>query len=1173
MPELTLDQLYPPAKATAPTRPDEANLMSVESSGNQQAVSPKGARGLYQVMPATERDPGYGITPAKNSSVEEANRVGRAYYNEMLKLHHGDVGLAVASHNWGPGNVGKWLKNGAKWGDLPKETQNELIKIAKKEDHIVASVDPKSGDTVSYVDAGQGAAPSKGKELTIEQLYGPSTGDENLSAKGKGEPVTSDLKTLGEDANFEARSLASNFATLGDMFLNTPTSIAALAGNVGARIYGMAEGESPQQQAARGKALQDKIEATAPNVFAHLMRLWPAPEGTPQGAPSQLANITNKLMNLTDEGAQRISAATDGLVSADDVNFLRDVTLTALGTRAFTYGAGKIGEKAPAEEVVKNPPKATGQLAKMQAKENLSAAKPRRVLAGAPPITDIPAVISHYRSFPEGPEREAVSRQMRDEAEKTVPEGPDRIRFYKQLADEYARQEARLDEAKANLRGRMAVDEPTPELGGTKRTWVPYALVGLGAVAGTYLDPKDPLEGALLGAIGASAVYTGVPKKWLEGVRKLSAKNEGERINEQVNDYLTVLKRMYRAQWQQKEYLLRNIPNPSDRAVIFKAIDEGHINTLTGKAHEAALRLQRFYADTLGQAQDAGVIKDGVDNYITHIWKQNANTKSILDRILAGKQGIGASAKSRFSLERSYVTLAEGKAAGLVPVSEDPVVLVGLYANSIGRAIATANLLSHVKELKGANEAPLAVKLGNNPGGYARIDAPAARGWLFHPDIVPSLRSLLESQSPGAISTAAQGLNTALKRNVVSFSLFHAKSLFDASLGAVAHPGVSVKIIAQAAVPRVLGTNRFIKQLYEGGVGDIPDAFLKAGGELSYLDSSPVVEDVSSGYYESMDRLSAMLDRTIPHMGAPVRAARYVNQAVDNFTWARLHTAFKMEVFAAKREALMSNAAKAGVKLTQDSADRIAAQYTNDVFGGQNWKGLAETVNNKYLRSLATEVFSPRGRRAMQILMFAPDWTLSTSMSLARAFGKGSGLRGLLNPKTAADLYRTQFIKSAIYYFALSNLINYHNTGHFIWQNKNPLRTDLGDGRSMQLSKHFTEPLEWFISPGQQALNKLGFLPKEAIDQWMGLRYLTSNGDPPPMVSGRKPTISDRIAHAFGSMSPISLGQNGGGYSSAISSALGTPIYGKTPAQRAKDNRDHAIAEALARYKQLHGAQ
>lgn len=105
--QLPLNQLNELAKQD-PRKAAQAllpSLMNVESSGNPLAVSPKGAQSLYQIMPETAKDPGFGIKPLQNQSIEEQQRFATDYLAEMIKQNNGDVAKAVSAYNQGLGNL------------------------------------------------------------------------------------------------------------------------------------------------------------------------------------------------------------------------------------------------------------------------------------------------------------------------------------------------------------------------------------------------------------------------------------------------------------------------------------------------------------------------------------------------------------------------------------------------------------------------------------------------------------------------------------------------------------------------------------------------------------------------------------------------------------------------------------------------------------------------------------------------------------------------------------------------------------------------------------------------------------------------------------------------------------------------------------------------------------
>jgi soluble lytic murein transglycosylase-like protein len=98
-----------------------ASVAKAESAMKQSAVSPKGAIGVMQLMPATAKS-----LDADPHDTEQNIDAGTRLLRELLTKYDGDVVKALAAYNAGPGAVDKY--NG-----LPpyRETQDYVNKVIR----------------------------------------------------------------------------------------------------------------------------------------------------------------------------------------------------------------------------------------------------------------------------------------------------------------------------------------------------------------------------------------------------------------------------------------------------------------------------------------------------------------------------------------------------------------------------------------------------------------------------------------------------------------------------------------------------------------------------------------------------------------------------------------------------------------------------------------------------------------------------------------------------------------------------------------------------------------------------------------------------------------------------------------------------------------------------------
>lgn len=114
-----------------------------ESAFNPEAVSPAGARGFMQVMPATARrlSRDLGLTYSRAALTDDPNynaRLGAVFLSQQLAAFDGSLILTFAAYNAGPGQTKKWI---ARFGD-PRDPEIdpidwvEMISFGETRDYV-----------------------------------------------------------------------------------------------------------------------------------------------------------------------------------------------------------------------------------------------------------------------------------------------------------------------------------------------------------------------------------------------------------------------------------------------------------------------------------------------------------------------------------------------------------------------------------------------------------------------------------------------------------------------------------------------------------------------------------------------------------------------------------------------------------------------------------------------------------------------------------------------------------------------------------------------------------------------------------------------------------------------------------------------------------------------------
>lgn len=117
------------------------SIIKAESNYDTNANSPKGAQGLMQLLPTTANEIaeslGLEITEEAIYNPKINIMLGTKYFSNLVKAY-GNVMLALAAYNAGPGNVTRWIsegdikKDGSDIENIPyKETNMYVRKIVQ----------------------------------------------------------------------------------------------------------------------------------------------------------------------------------------------------------------------------------------------------------------------------------------------------------------------------------------------------------------------------------------------------------------------------------------------------------------------------------------------------------------------------------------------------------------------------------------------------------------------------------------------------------------------------------------------------------------------------------------------------------------------------------------------------------------------------------------------------------------------------------------------------------------------------------------------------------------------------------------------------------------------------------------------------------------------------------
>jgi len=675
-----------------------------------------------------------------------------------------------------------------------------------------------------------------------------------------------------------------------------------------------------------------------------------------------------------------------------------------------------------------------------------------------------------------------------------------------------------------------------------------------------------------------------------------------EKIRERANDADAHAANIDRHAFALATKIKEILPNPESRQKVAAYLDVGGKDIALSEEEKVVADSVRATLDDMGRTLvEAGIIKNFREDYIPHILRDaERGDMGFMDKLLAD-----AAIRSKTSTftDRALRREDERALSEKDALTTDIADLVQLYTINVARAVANKGLMDSIdhnlislsakdgwKEATASTHPALItqvvkkqfkddlsqtwktlqgkVKQGEmteqdaNERMLAYFDQLKGNTKAYvHPDYMPSLDMLTRTTDLPTVAKVLIALNFASKRMLIMGSLFHFNALAESALfagaggfGAVAkgagagflisggNPlGAAVGAGMGAGLHVLIRTKDIISAMRGGKYGDQYDYVLR------YVDIRPPRDVGNDETYAALHSVQETIDKYIPSglakgvLKKGTSGVKGVNKAIDILMWHRLMAGAKTQVFYSKLEQLMKMNLDLPVeqRKSQHELATIAGQFVNDAFGGQNWRRLAENVDNKWGRKIATALASPLGMTKLNLGVFAPDWTVSNVRVLGKAFP------GIEKDPMVRKLYRDYALRAAMYYMIVGSAIQMALTGKPIFENDDPLKYDLGDGRTMTFSKQLSEPFHWISNPLHEAHVKTSSLVKLVEEQVTNRQYAAGNA---PAITSEEDTafeaVGERLKIAGKHFAPIfvqDIGRNG---PEGVYGFFGHPIYG-----------------------------
>ena len=579
--------------------------------------------------------------------------------------------------------------------------------------------------------------------------------------------------------------------------------------------------------------------------------------------------------------------------------------------------------------------------------------------------------------------------------------------------------------------------------------------------------------------------------------------------------------------------------NSKEAALAANAIEQpGKYLGSLNPSQQAAVAGVKAHFDNLYQvAKGEGVEMDYIDNYLTHLYKDDPAKIKKVFYPKGGSLGTGF----RFANGRSIPTIEEAKAVGLHPV-EDVGSLAGVYENALRKTIANKHLVDSLQGMN--NKAGNPVISSKFVEGYVPLNEPSLARYVFTGSEKKTVVPLAERERVGVkpFTSQAEAIAAGATPKETTTTLLAKPPIvwvdpeIAPTLKRIISPFEKSGNFAKGYfnmryhVKRLLLYNPLIHFWNVGG-NAFNEAWTNPIGSVKawkFIRQNPEMVDkemVTAGVnltnlgktidairQDVMDEASrkgvTLMGKDIPIVTDVTRKAEAIN---DKILW----------------QGMVPNLERFTWQITKQRM-----KINNPAATVQEINTAASAWVNKLMGTLPNDWINYSGKKWGSILLLARNWTFSNIDEVAAMSGRGLGTQGMtpVERSLMSQEARRFWTKTVTGFLVTSDTANYLASGHHLWENEEGHKLDINTGAKDKQGRDIYVPnpmyramrdiVGWTFHPARTALNKMEPTMKAGAEEILNEHFWNKQPIAPPGATAGE-SIQARAQHLGAAWTPL----------------------------------------------------